>query len=145
MANGVNKQIIVGNLGADADLRYTQKGTAVANFRIAASTYAGKNADGSAREHTEWFSCVLWGKRAESLAPSLTTGKRLYIEGETRTRSWEDEAGVTHYRTEVHVRELTFQPQGGGSNSRGDSSAPAPAPAAEPEPAPFDETEEIPF
>jgi single-strand DNA-binding protein len=134
MANGVNRQTIVGNLGGDAELRFTAAGTPVANFRIAATTRVGEDADGNPREHTEWFSCVLWGKRAESLAPHLTKGKRLYVEGETRTRQWEDQQAQTHYRTEVHVRELVFQPQprGGGTQSE------PPAPPAE-------EEREIPF
>jgi single-strand DNA-binding protein len=135
MPNGVNKQIVIGNLGADVELRTTSSGTPVANFRLAATTRAGQDADGQPKEHTEWFSCVLWGKRAEALTPYLTKGKRIYVEGETRTRSWDDEGGQTHYRTEVHVRELVFQPQPG----RGGESAPVgpTMPAEEPEDIPF--------
>ena len=108
MANGVNKQIIVGNLGADAEFRYTPQGTPLAKFRLAATTRAGQDKD-----HTEWFNCVLWGKRAESLSQYLIKGKRVYVEGETRTSSWEDDKNERRYRTEVVVRELSLQPQGG--------------------------------
>ena len=136
---GVNKQIIVGNLGADAELLYVgDNNIPKCSFSAAATVRTGTDQAGNPRTHTEWFQCVLWGKRAEALAPYLTKGKCVYVEGRTETRSWEDEAGERHYRTEVRVDELTFLGGGqrqaqGGSNGEG------------PPPSPPEPVDEIPF
>jgi single-strand DNA-binding protein len=109
-ANGVNKAIVVGNLARNAELSTVgENDTPRLSFRLLATTRKGK--DG---EHTEGFNCVVWGKRAEGLAEHLTQGTRLYVEGEVRTRSYEED-GEKRYFTELHVRELTFQPRGGGN------------------------------
>jgi single-strand DNA-binding protein len=107
-ANGVNKAIVVGNLARDAELSTVgENDTPKLSFRLLATTRKGKD-----DEHTEGFNCVVWGKRAEGLAAHLTKGTRLYVEGEVRTRSYEED-GEKRYYTELHVRELTFQPRGG--------------------------------
>ena len=98
MPQGFNKQTIIGNLAADAELRYSEKGKPYANFRLITNTGAGEYS------HTEGFNVVMWGKRAESVAEYLTKGVRVFVEGETRTRSWEDkESGQKRYRTEVAI------------------------------------------
>jgi single-strand DNA-binding protein len=106
---GVNKQIVVGNLGADAEVVYVgKKETPKAVFRVAATVRVEGCSNGTAREQTEWFTCVLWGKRAEALAPYLFKGLPVYVEGRTETRSWEDDEGVTRFRTDVQVDEIVF-------------------------------------
>ncbi|UCH84263.1 MAG: single-stranded DNA-binding protein [Candidatus Latescibacterota bacterium] len=98
--SGVNKVILVGNLGADPQLRYTQGGTAVANFNIATSErFTNKN--GEREERTEWHRVVAWAKLAEICSEYLKKGKQVYIEGRLQTRSWEDQSGVKKYMTEV--------------------------------------------
>lgn len=96
--NGINKQIVVGNLAADAELnRVGDKETPKLTFRTVTNTGFGDYA------HTEGFNVVIWGKRAEGLAPFLKKGQRVYLEGETRTRSWEGNEGQKHFRTELTV------------------------------------------
>jgi single-strand DNA-binding protein len=107
MANGVNKAIVIGNLARDAELTHVgENETPKCTFRLLATTRKGQD-----DEHTEGFNCVVWGKRAEALVEYLTLGKRLYVEGEIRTRSYEDDDGERRYFTELHVRDLVFQPQ----------------------------------
>jgi single-strand DNA-binding protein len=106
---GVNKQIVVGNLGADTEVVYVgKKETPKAVFRVAATVRVEGCSDEATREQTEWFTCALWGKRAEALAPYLFKGLPVYIEGRTETRSWEDDEGGIHYRTEVRVDTLVL-------------------------------------
>jgi len=98
MSKGYNQQIVIGNLGADAEVQYVgEKNTAKATFSVAATTGHGDY------EHTEWFNVCVWGKRGESLAEFLTKGKKVMVSGETRTRSWINDAGETQYYTEVVV------------------------------------------
>ena len=98
MSKGYNQQTVVGNLGKDAELVHVgSKETAKASFSVAATTGFGQH------EHTEWFSVVVWGKRAEGLVEYLTKGTLVLVSGETRTRSWADDDGKAHYRTEVVV------------------------------------------
>ena len=107
MANGLNKVMVIGNLAKDAQLTHVgEQGTAKASFRLLTTTGYGDH------EHTEGFNCVLWGKRADGLAPHLKKGKRVYVEGEMRTRSYEKD-GERRYFTDLRVSELIFQPQGG--------------------------------
>jgi len=98
--SGVNKVILVGNLGADPQLRYTQGGTAVANFNLA-TTERFTNKNGEREERTEWHRVVAWAKLAEICSEYLKKGKQVYIEGRLQTRSWEDQSGVKKYTTEV--------------------------------------------
>lgn len=96
--NGVNKQIVVGNLAADAELNHVgEKETPKLTFRVIANTGFGKYA------HTEGFNVTLWGRRAETLAPYLKKGRGIYVEGETQTHSWEDAESQRRYRTEVVI------------------------------------------
>jgi single-strand DNA-binding protein len=96
----VNKVILIGNLGADPELRYTPSGTAVANFNIATKdTWTGK--DGTKEERTEWHRIVAWARLGEICGEYLTKGKQVYIEGKLRTRSWEDRDGNKRNTTEI--------------------------------------------
>ena len=90
MARGVNKVILVGNLGSDPQMRYTPNGTAVANFSLATNeSYTDK--DGNRQEQTEWHRIVAWARLAEVCGEYLTKGKQIYVEGKLRTRSWEQD------------------------------------------------------
>jgi len=105
--SGVNKVILVGNLGADPQLRYTQGGTAVANFNLATSErYTNKN--GEREERTEWHRVVAWAKLAEICSEYLKKGKQIYIEGRLQTRTWEDQSGVKKYTTEVIAQNMVM-------------------------------------
>jgi single-strand DNA-binding protein len=114
----VNKVIIVGNLGRDAELRYTTGGHAVANFSLAA-TEKWNDKQGQKQERTEWVRCQLWGKSAEALEPYLKKGKQVYIEGRLQTREWEDKDGNKRYTTEVRVDRTVLLGGGGGNGGGG--------------------------
>ena len=96
----INRVMLVGHLGGDPESRYTQSGTAVANFNIATNE-SRKNAEGGYQDHTEWHRCVLFGKPAETAAQYLKKGQMVYIEGRLRTRSWEDKDGNKRTTTEI--------------------------------------------
>ena len=112
----VNKVIILGNLGADPELRYTNSGTAVANFRIATND-RWTDKGGESQERTEWHSIVAWAKLGEICGKYLKKGRPVYIEGRLQTRSWEDQSGNKRYTTEIIAQ--TMQMLGG----RGDAAA----------------------
>ncbi len=97
----VNKVIIVGNLGADPEQRYTQNNTAVTNFRIATTDQWTDKQSGQRQERTEWHRVVTWGRLAEICAQYLRKGKQVYIEGRLQTREWEDQQGQKRYTTEI--------------------------------------------
>ena len=107
----VNKVILVGNLGADAELRYTGGGMAVANFRIA-TTEVWKDKDGQKQEQTEWHRISLWGKQAEAVAQYLVKGKQVYVEGRLKTQKWKDKEGNDRTTVEVTADRVTLL--GGG-------------------------------
>lgn len=121
---GVNKVILVGNLGKDPEVRYLENGASVANFSIATSeSYKDKN--GNRQEQTEWHNVVLWRGLAQIAEKYLRRGSQIYIEGKLRTRSWQDKDGNTRYTTEVVGDQMTML--GGRSSSNGDTNAPSPA------------------
>ncbi len=105
MARGVNKVILVGNLGQDPELRYTGGGTAVCNLRIATNE-SYKDTNGEWVERTEWHSVVAWGRLAEICNEYLKKGSQAYFEGSLQTRSYEDRDGNTKYATEIKAREM---------------------------------------
>jgi single-strand DNA-binding protein len=107
----VNRVILVGNLGRDAELRRTTTGTPVANFSLA-TTEVFKDRDGQRREETEWHRVSLMGKQAESVADYLLKGKQVYVEGRLRTRTWEDKEGNKRTTTEVIANRVVLL--GGG-------------------------------
>jgi single-strand DNA-binding protein len=105
----VNKVTLIGHLTADPEVRASQSGTYVTRARLATNTYAGKSEDGTAREHTEFHSLVLFGKPAETAGSYMHKGQLLYIEGQLRTSSWADaSSGAKKYRTEVVVDTFRF-------------------------------------
>ena len=118
MAEGLNRVMLLGNLGADPELRMTSGGQAVLKLRLATSeTYVDKNRQ--RQERTEWHNVVIWGKRAEALAKILTKGTRIFVEGGLRTSSYEDRDGNKRYRTEVVSSNILLQGSGGGGGGRG--------------------------
>jgi single-strand DNA-binding protein len=114
----VNKVILVGNLGRDAELRYTPGGAAVATLNLA-TTEVWNDRNNQKQEKTEWHRVVLWGKQAESLQEYLTKGKQIYVEGRLQTRQWDDKDGNKRYTTEIKADRITLL--GGGGGGRGGS------------------------
>lgn len=107
---GVNKVILLGNVGRDPEVRYTQSGQPVGNFSLATSE-TRKDAEGNKQEQTTWHNIVVFGKQAEIAGQYLRKGKQVYVEGRLATRSWDDDKGQKHYKTEVVAS--TFQMLGG--------------------------------
>ena len=121
---GVNKVILVGNLGANPEIRYTQGGQAVANLRLA-TTERWTDKSGQKQEQTEWHNVVVWGRTAEIVGQYLTKGRQVYIEGRIRTRQWQDKTGQKRFTTEVVAQ--TVQKLGGrGERGPEDSAATVP-------------------
>ena len=114
----VNKVILVGNLGRDAELRYTPGGAAVATLNLA-TTEVWNDKQGQKQEKTEWHRIVLWGKQAESLQEYLTKGKQIYVEGRLQTRQWDDKDGNKKYTTEIKADRITLLGGGGAGRSGG--------------------------
>ena len=113
MAEGLNRVMLLGNLGADPELRMTSGGQAVLKLRLATSeTYLDRNR--ARQERTEWHNVVIWGKRAEALSKIITKGSRIFVEGGLRTSSYDDRDGNKRYRTEVVATNILLQGQGGG-------------------------------
>ena len=118
---GVNKAILVGNLGRDPELRQTPSGQSVCNFTLATSeNWTDKN--GERVERTEWHRIVAWGKTGELCAQYLSKGRTVYVEGRIQTREWEDKDGNKRYTTEINAQTVNFiGPRGGdGAGSSGD-------------------------
>jgi single-strand DNA-binding protein len=115
----VNKVILVGNLGRDAELRYTPGGAAVSTLNLA-TTEVFKDREGQKKEDTQWHRVILWGKTAETLQDYLTKGKQIYVEGKLQTRKWKDKDGNDKYTTEVRGdRVVLLSGGGGGGRSEG--------------------------
>ena len=136
MAGGVNKVILVGNLGADPDMRYTQSGAGVCELRLATNeSWTDRN--GQKQERTEWHRIIVWGKRAEICSKYLSKGRQIYVEGRLQTRSWDDKDGNKRYTTEIIANDVQFLGGGGpggsggggggGGGGRGGSDGPPPA------------------
>ncbi|EBE2810397.1 single-stranded DNA-binding protein [Salmonella enterica] len=159
-SKGVNKVILVGNLGQDPEVRYMPNGGAVANLSLATSDTWKDKQTGVQKERTEWHRVVLYGKLAEIASEYLRKGSQVYIEGELRTRKWTDQSGQERYTTEVVVSQSgTMQMLGSRSNNDGSkpqggwgqpqqpvgpshSGTPPKHPASEP---PMDFDDDIPF
>lgn len=107
MARGVNKVILIGNLGDDPELRYTGSGTAVCNMSLATNETYTDN-DGNEVQNTEWHDVVAWGRLGEICNEYLQKGSQVYFEGKLQTRSWEDRDDNTRYSTEVKAQEMMF-------------------------------------
>lgn len=116
----VNKAILIGNLGKDAELRYTSGGTPVASCRIA-TTERYNDREGNKKEDTQWHDIVIWGKTAEAIHTYLVKGKQIFVEGRLQTRKWTDKDGKDRYNTEVRADRVVLL--GGGGGASGGSSA----------------------
>ncbi len=123
MARGVNKVILIGNLGKDPEIRYTQNGTAVVNFTLATTDSWTK--DGETNERTEWHNIVAWARLAEICNQYLQKGKQVYIEGRIQTRKWEDRDGNTRYTTEIVAQNMQMLGGRGDDDSRVSKQHPA--------------------
>ena len=117
MGRGLNKVMIIGNLGRDPEMRYTPSGKPVTSFSLASSR-SWVSSDGERREETEWFNVVAWGNLAEICNQHLNKGQQVYIEGRLQTRSWEDDNGQRHFRTEVVSNEMIILGSRVGYNDR---------------------------
>jgi single-strand DNA-binding protein len=151
MSRGINKVILIGNLGADPEIRYTQSGDAVANVSLATSETWKDRQSGETKERTEWHRVVFFGKLAEVVQQYLRKGSKVYLEGQLRTRKWQAQDGQDRYATEVVVglggtlQMLDGRP---GDGPKGDSQpvqrpAPGSPPARDVPPVDFDD--DIPF
>ena len=135
---GVNKVILVGNLGADPDVRYTSTGSAVVNFRIATSEN-WTNKEGGKETRTEWHRIVAFGKLAEICAEYLNKGKQVYVEGRLQSRSWEDKEGNKKWTTEIVANNVVMLGGAGGQvRETGDEPTEGP-------PEPSQQEDDIPF
>lgn len=113
----INKVILIGNLGADPEVRYSQTGTPIASFSVA-TTETWKKQDGSKEEQTEWHRIVAFGRLGEICGEYLSKGSKVYIEGRIQTRKWEDKDGNTRYTTEIVAREMKMlTPRGASDNN----------------------------
>ena len=119
MARGINKVILVGNLGADPDTRYMPSGKAVTNIRIATSESWKDKQTGDQQERTEWHSIVLYDKLGEIAAEYLRKGSQVFIEGSLRTRKWQDKEGKDRYTTEIIARDMQMLGGRGGGGGGG--------------------------
>jgi len=124
MADGLNKVMVLGNLGQTPELRYTQSGSAVLNLRMATNeSWLDRNGD--RQERTEWHTVVVWGKRGEGLNKVISKGSQLFIEGRLQTRSWEDKQGQKRYTTEIVANNVILVGRRGGGGG-GDDRPPPP-------------------
>ncbi len=139
-ARGINKVILVGNLGNDPEIRYTQAGAAITNISIATSETWKDKQTGQPQERTEWHRVVFFNRLAEIAGEYLRKGSKVYVEGGLRTRKWQDKEGQDRYTTEIVGNEMQMLDsrgagQGGGTQAPDDfsqSSPPRAAPAAKP-------------
>jgi single-strand DNA-binding protein len=139
----INKVILIGNLGADPEIRYTQSGTPVVNFTIA-TTERWKDKEGQQQEQTEWHRIVAWRRLAEICGEYLSKGSRVYIEGKLQTRKWQDQSGNDRYTTEVIANEMKMLTprgagtgEGAGANDGGYGDFPTEPPSSTGEDVPF--------
>jgi len=137
MARGINKVILIGNLGADPDIRHTAGGSAVTNLSLATSESWRDKQSGDMQEKTEWHRVVMFSKLAEIAGEYLRKGSKVYVEGRLQTRKWQDRDGNDRWSTEIVANEMQMLDSRGGSepledsgrSNYGNDSSPAPAPA----------------
>lgn len=132
MSRSLNKVTLIGNVGADPEVRSTNGGNRVATFSLATSR-AWNDASGAKQEKTEWHRCVVWNSKVSTLADIVERyvkkGDKLYVEGRIEYRQWQDKDGQTKYSTEINVRELIMLGSARGGDAEGTRSARAPAAA----------------
>ncbi len=135
MARGVNKVILVGNLGKDPEVRYMPNGNAVANITIATSESWKDKQTGEQQEKTEWHRVVMFRRLGEIAGEYLKKGSQVYIEGKLQTRKWQDNSGNDRYTTEIVANEMQMLGGRGGGGSTGFTPDAAPAKSSQPAPA----------
>ncbi|MBI1885018.1 MAG: single-stranded DNA-binding protein [Chloroflexi bacterium] len=141
---GLNKVMIIGNVGTEPEMRYTADGNAMTSFRVA-TNFTFTSPDGERREETEWFSIITWRKLAEQCSQFLQKGRRVYVEGRLRTRSWDTPDGQRRFRTEVIANRVLFLDRAPGAplpeehEPETHAEAPAETPVEAPEEIPFEE------
>ena len=128
MSNGLNKVLIIGNLGADPEIKYTQAGSPVANLSVATSERWKDKNTGEQKEQVEWHRVVIFGRLAESAEQYLKKGSKIFVEGKLQTRDWEDSEGKKRYTTEVVAREMTMLDSKGDSMESSSSASSASKP-----------------
>jgi len=146
MARGINKVILVGNLGADPETRYTPSGSAVTNIRLATTESWKDRQTGEQNERTEWHRIVFFNRLAEIAGEYLRKGSQVYIEGKIQTRKWQDQGGQDRYTTEVIANEMQMlgsRGEGGGGTASF-SGAKQPSASAPPEQAPQQAPQQVP-
>ncbi len=131
MARGINKAILIGNLGNDPDIRYTASGTAIANISLATAESWRDKESGEQQERTEWHRVVFFGRLAEIVGEYLRKGSQVYVEGRIQTRKWQDKEGNDRYTTEVVANEMQMLGSRGGASAN--YNAPANAPTNHPQ------------
>jgi single-strand DNA-binding protein len=132
MARGINKVILIGNLGQDPESRTTPGGTTVTNIRIATSESWRDKQSGEMKEQTEWHTVVMWNRLGEIAAEYLKKGSQVYIEGRLRTRKWQDKTGNDRYSTEIVASEMQMMGgRGGGGGGATQETRDSRDPAAE--------------
>ncbi len=144
MARGVNKVIVVGNLGQDPETRYMPSGSAVTNLRIATNESWKDKETGEQKDRTEWHRVAMFGRLAEIAAEYLRKGSQVYIEGKLRTRKWQDKDGNDRYTTEIIADEMQMLGSRSGGGAPAMSDAP-PASAPPPQQSADDFDDDIPF
>ena len=144
MARGINKVILVGNLGADPETRYMPSGSAVTNLSVATSEQWKDKQSGEQKERTEWHKVAMFNRLAEIAAEYLRKGSQVYIEGKLRTRKWQDRDGNDRWTTEIIADEMQMLGGRGGGGSAPMSSGSGPS-SAPPQPPADDFDDDIPF
>jgi single-strand DNA-binding protein len=139
----VNKVILVGNVGRDAELRYTPGGSAVATFTMATNE-AWTSKTGEKQERTEWHRIVVWAKQAEIAAEYVKKGRQLYVEGSIQTRQWDDKSGQKRTTTEIRAQRFQLLGRGEGAG-RSEASQPTPSSQEASEGEPSYQEDDIPF
>ena len=153
MARGINKVIIVGNVGGDPETRYMPSGSAVTNLTVATNESWKDKQTGEKKERTEWHRVAMFNRLAEIAAEYLRKGSQVYIEGKLRTRKWQDKDGQDRYTTEIIADEMQmlggrggdFGGGSGGGSSRASSGASQDSGGSPPHPGPDDFDDDIPF
>ena len=148
MARGINKVILVGNLGADPETRYMPSGSAVTNLSIATSESWKDKQSGEQKDRTEWHKVAMFNRLAEIAAEYLRKGSQVYIEGKLRTRKWQDRDGNDRWTTEIIADEMQMlggRGGGGGSAPMSSGSGAGPSSSPAPQPGPDDFDDDIPF
>ncbi len=146
MARGINKVIIVGNLGGDPETRYMPSGSAVTNLTVATNESWKDKQTGEQKDRTEWHKVAMFNRLAEVAAEYLRKGSQVYIEGKLRTRKWQDKSGQDRWTTEIIADEMQMLGgRGGGGSAPMNSSSDSAPSSAPPQPGPDDFDDDIPF